>query len=471
MNTDEAAKALAQNSCGAMKAPAGCGKTQVIATAVAQHGGGKELVLTHTHAGVDALRQRLTSLGASASNYHIDTIAGWALRLASAFPATANLPSDQPRSHEEYCATYTSAAHLARLSPIREVLRASYSGVYVDEYQDCTVDQHQLVTALTEFLPCRIVGDPLQGIFGFGDNQVIDWDRDIQGVFEELPGSTEPWRWTKTNPELGAWLQVVRRILETGQDIDLRCAPVQWIDGSSYRQQMEVNVCMRSSRTDKETVIVIRTWPNQCHDLARRLRGRFSCVEPIDTKDFYNAAARIGAANGLERAVAVIDFAARCITQAGSRLRTIRNAFEDGRVPRVRNHRDQLDALLQVAQEGGFNAIESTLDTIELIPSAIVYRRELLREMKRAVQAFVNGEAESLEEAAWIIRNRTRRLGRILPRYAVGTTLLVKGLEFDHAIVLDADAYDAKNLYVAMTRGSRSLTIVSDAPFLRPSCT
>jgi hypothetical protein len=46
----------------------------------------------------------------------------------------------------------------------------------------------------------------------------------------------------------------------------------------------------------------------------------------------------------------------------------------------------------------------------------------------------------------------------------VGTTLLVKGLEFDHAVVLDADALDAKNLYVALTRGARSLTVVSRGP-------
>ena len=33
----------------------------------------------------------------------------------------------------------------------------------------------------------------------------------------------------------------------------------------------------------------------------------------------------------------------------------------------------------------------------------------------------------------------------IMPRCAVGTTLLVKGLEFHHAIVLDADAFNAFN--------------------------
>ena len=38
--------------------------------------------------------------------------------------------------------------------------------------------------------------------------------------------------------------------------------------------------------------------------------------------------------------------------------------------------------------------------------------------------------------------------------------LLVKGLEYDHAVILDADAPDAKDLYVDMVRGSKSLAIV-----------
>ena len=53
----------------------------------------------------------------------------------------------------------------------------------------------------------------------------------------------------------------------------------------------------------------------------------------------------------------------------------------------------------------------------------------------------------------------------------MGTTLLVKGLEFHHAVVLDADAYDARNLYVALTRGSNSLTVVSRGQIIQPKGT
>jgi len=50
----------------------------------------------------------------------------------------------------------------------------------------------------------------------------------------------------------------------------------------------------------------------------------------------------------------------------------------------------------------------------------------------------------------------------------IGTTLLVKGLEYDHAIVLDATTLTRKELYVALTRGARTLTIVSTNPVLNP---
>ncbi len=44
---------------GSVTAPAGCGKTQLIADALTQHFGRKPvLVLTHTNAGVTALRTR-----------------------------------------------------------------------------------------------------------------------------------------------------------------------------------------------------------------------------------------------------------------------------------------------------------------------------------------------------------------------------------------------------------------------------
>ena len=73
---------------------------------------------------------------------------------------------------------------------------------------------------------------------------------------------------------------------------------------------------------------------------------------------------------------------------------------------------------------------------------------------------------EAAEQYQGEFRHKGRPVGR---RRLIGTTLLVKGLEFDHAIVLDAASLSKKELYVALTRGARSLTIVSTDPVLDPA--
>jgi hypothetical protein len=470
METNEAAAALAHAKRGAMQAAAGCGKTMVISVAVARHGGGRELVLTHTHAGVDALRRRLVELGAPIRSYKLDTIAGWALRLAASFPCAASLSNCKPRTDDDYSTVYRGAEILVRLKPIQEILQASYSGVYVDEYQDCSIEQHALVVALSMVLPCRIVGDPLQGIFDFRGIPVVDWSRHVASQFKEVPGPTVAWRWQNSNPDLGTWLQAVRCKLLAGAGVNLRDAPIRWLSSNTEiaRRNNQRQACFDSVGINGDSVVAIHQWPGQCHDISRRLNGSFSCVEPIDVDDLFKFARLIDSTSGLDRAIAVLDFASKCMTGIRTQLSTIRKAFEKNRVPAIRKYKMQLDVLLAVANSGDPRVINTALDALNRIPSVVIFRRELLNEMFRTVRAYADGEAPSMSEAAWVVRSRTRQIGRRLPRCVIGTTLLVKGLEFDHAVILDADAHDAKNLYVALTRGSKTLTIVSKSSFLQP---
>src|SRR6185503_6569895 len=72
---------------GTVVAPAGCGKTHAILKAAERYQGKKPLlVLTHTNAGVAALRSRLTKAGVRHGNYRLGTIDGWAMRLIRQFP-------------------------------------------------------------------------------------------------------------------------------------------------------------------------------------------------------------------------------------------------------------------------------------------------------------------------------------------------------------------------------------------------
>lgn len=467
---DAIAAALAVSSRGAMIAAAGFGKTHTIAKAIADHSCGRELVLTHTHAGIDALRRRLDEFKAPRKTYHVDTIAGWALRLAASFPKSSGVPTTAPRESAEYASVYAGATRLLELRPVREVIRASFSGVYVDEYQDCTIEQHRLVLSLAEVLKCRLVGDPLQGIFGFGDNKAIRWNPDVTSHFEAVAGPTTAWRWKGTNQKLGEWLDEARQKLSCGDAVDLRGAPVRWLAGADPKTKHleQRKACLAAAKKASETVIAIHHWPAQCHQIASGLNGLFSCIEAIDPEDLYEAASRIDSASGLARCVAVLDFAGKCMTTVKTELNTIRNAFSDDRVPNVKKHVDVRDALCAVGGAEWLKALPGAFEAVIGVSGCAIYRRELWREMGRSLEAVLGGEAATLTDAASIVRNRARMRGRRLPQHAVGTTLLVKGLQFDHAIVLDGDGYDANNLYVALTRGVKSLTVVSKAPTIVP---
>jgi DNA helicase-2/ATP-dependent DNA helicase PcrA len=128
---------------GTVTAPAGCGKTQLIAYALAGHRGNKPiLVLTHTNAGVAALRGRLDRASVPASAYRLSTIDGWAIRLISTFPGRSAHDPEILRlgaPARDYPAIRDAAWKLLQAGHVSEVLKASYAHLIVDEYQDCSV--------------------------------------------------------------------------------------------------------------------------------------------------------------------------------------------------------------------------------------------------------------------------------------------------------------------------------------------
>ena len=110
------------------------------------------------------------------------------------------------------------------------------------------------------------------------------------------------------------------------------------------------------------------------------------------------------------------------------------------------------------------------LNTVKAFPAVKAVRADLFNRMRGVLNQHVLYPSLTLREAAERyhaeFRYRGRPVGR---RRLIGTTLLVKGLEFDHAIVLDARSLSRKELYVALTRGARSLTIISTTAMLTPA--
>jgi DNA helicase-2/ATP-dependent DNA helicase PcrA len=127
------------------------------------------------------------------------------------------------------------------------------------------------------------------------------------------------------------------------------------------------------------------------------------------------------------------------------------------------------NALTTLSRSNSLPDALSALAVLKTFPGAVLFRRELFEEMQRSLRLVIAGEATSLKDAVWQARNRTRFSGRRVGRCIIGRTLLVKGLEFDHCVLLDADGLGAKDLYVALTRGARSLTVLSRAQTISPA--
>lgn len=463
MSSDGHAELLAKSHRACLTAPAGCGKTEVIARAIAYQPEGRQLVLTHTHAGVKALRDRLRKLNVSPRYYYVDTIAGWSLKYAAAFPSLSGLVNFLPTGNE-WDRVYEAMVRLLSNSAIEKIVRCSYNGVYVDEYQDCVVLQHEIILQIANMLPCRILGDPLQAIFEFA-GPLVDWSSHVRPNFAGLPDLTTPWRWSETNPALGDWLVKLRNGLLAGESIDLYNGPLRWMKLTPQNRRA---VCFNLARQPNGPIVAIEKWAPGAHKLASSLNGTFTSMEEMECRDLMKWCEKIDTSSGLKRAMTIIDFASECMTKVSTELRTIRTKLvsADIRVSRLQKHRDVAIALSQVVASQERGPVAAALRTIEGIEGTVLYRRELWSEMKKTL-AWCESETQSLKDTAWKIRNRASSIGRVMERRMVSRTLLIKGLQFDHAVVLNADELNTKELYVAMTRGSKSLTVLSSNPVLR----
>ncbi|MGH9884116.1 MAG: UvrD-helicase domain-containing protein, partial [bacterium] len=259
---------------GSVMAPAGCGKTELIARAAAINCGKCMLVLTHTNSGLRALKDRMQRLRVKPGSVHVDTIAGWALRYAMAYPAGSKCANHEPLG-TEWDRVYGGVVELLDVRALRAVVQASYSRLVVDEYQDCSNVQNRLVGKLAALLPTCILGDPLQGIFDFADG-LVPWS-EVTADFPLIGELTTPWRWNGKNERLGAWCLALRRALLAGDSIDLSSGPITWrkIDQASPR-----NEAFRIARLNG-AVVVIRKWEAQAHKFARMLCGRYRSMEEV----------------------------------------------------------------------------------------------------------------------------------------------------------------------------------------------
>lgn len=460
--SSDLARAFASCSTRSVVAPAGCGKTHLIAAAM-PHCTGPQLVLTHTHAGVRAILDKLKREGVPSSACTVRTIDGLALRYATAFPTLSGCTQAQPSGDDWECIRQAAVAALGHRA-VRRVISTSYSGLIVDEYQDCTRSQHELITRLAGIVPCRVLGDPMQSLFAsIGKDGHPCWIEDVLATFPVLDEMMKAWRWLASNPALGTWLHTIRTPLEEGRPIDLKTAHLAW--QSAVSEQDQVSACYRALGRNNGTVLALRQWRPQCYRLARFLRNTYSCIEPVEFDDLMSWAARLETVTGSRLAVEFTRFCEECWAALPGPIRNVFAAIRGatGCRPRQQDAKRVRDAIEWLRHGDDALRLAEAMDRVESCwRGATLARWELWNLMKRASAEHKAAPCKSLRGIAWHLRDTERTVGRRVPRRCLGTPLLVKGLEFHHAVVLDArDFKDAESLYVALTRASTSLTVLS----------
>lgn len=460
---------------GSVTAPAGCGKTHLIAQTLTEYAGKKPiLILTHTNAGVASLRARLSRMGVPSGKYQLYTLDGYSIRLIATFPVLSNLNPDileLQNTASDYPAIRNCAKNLLASGNIDHIIKASYSHLIVDEYQDCSLPQHELVCLLTGILPTCVLGDPMQAIFGFRGNILVDWEKDVLPVFPAAQELTVPWRWYNVAAnQLGDWLLDARVKLMEHAPLDLRTLPdyVTWHEIKSEKDS--ASVIRKAAQTKipgkKARALILCDSMNlrAQRELAGHTPGA-STIESVEMRDLISFG-RVFSTLNSDSIWHLFDFIKQVIKKAGiselsKRIETLQAGTARKEPSKIEQH--CLEFIASPSYRSALNILQSARDQ----DGASVFRPTIYSGCIRALR-LVNAGNFDFEKAVKNVREQYRLYGRNLPMRGVGSTLLLKGLEADIAVVTDPGTMDSKNLYVAITRGSERLVICSPTPVLNP---
>ncbi|MFA5197585.1 MAG: UvrD-helicase domain-containing protein [Patescibacteria group bacterium] len=452
-------------------APAGYGKTHAIAECL-KYVKGKQLILTHTHAGVASLKEKIQNLGVSSEKYRVETISSYAQKYVNAFYCGNDIPK-QEDGKNYYPFIIDKAKSLFGMSLIQDVIKATYTGLFVDEYQDCNIGQHYFVKALANILPTRLFGDPLQGIFDFNGDTLVDFDKDLS-EFERFPDLSTPWRWKDNNPKLGDVFKDIRDKLIKKQCIDL----------SLYNSHIEILAADNNQKiwelVRNDSVLIINPNSSKISDrmqFIKKLNYSFRLVEAIDHRDFYSLACKLDELKSSKNLYEGLMFFLKGepvkkksrITRKNTLLTGLAKYFpDDKKFPNSKagELRSIIDSIKNWENNKSFSLLAKIFREIKKLNGVNCYRSELFFDLCEAIE-YAEHKSISIYEAMKEIRNRTRRVGRKVTGRCVGTTLLTKGLEFDTVAILDVHSFKClKNFYVAITRASKKLIIFTNKRIL-----
>ncbi|HET6252980.1 MAG TPA: UvrD-helicase domain-containing protein [Puia sp.] len=457
--TDTIHTAIAQSASGFVEAPAGCGKTEAIVTTVKDFCTAPQLILTHTNAGVQALTQRLRYFQVPSSRYHVDTISGWAWNWVRRYPRNSHYAASTDIA--DWNAVYPAMTLLLDQHHVRSVVIHSYAGVIVDEYQDCTTAMHQLILKLKELLPCRVLGDPLQGIFGFRGQPLVSWPAVTRDFSFNLGTLDTPFRWIKAgNEPLGQWLLQARPHFLANTEPDYRRAPITRLQ-TEFKYLSSTLIRLTHETTGRICIIGPKARDLPAAILTTLVNHKYKIIESNELSTVKTFIGSYAAGETGQR-TSISEFVANCYSGLGTEKTFIEKLI------RGETQRPSIAARKWLAEKRKIGLsppflldLFDYLDEYATIPcklsDSLSALKCILEEHIRTETSLLNLYAE--EVAARKHQNRSQQFR------CVGSTLLVKGLEFDHVIIVRSANWPRnwgtyKDLYVALTRGSKTVTLI-----------
>jgi hypothetical protein len=459
-------------------APAGFGKTHTIAECLKTiNSKGKQLILTHTHAGVASIKEKIKKEGIPNSCFEVETISSFAQKYVLAFYTGTDLPN-QEDSKCYYPFIIDKANVLFKIKPIRQIISNTYKGLFVDEYQDCTVSQHNLILLLSGLFPTHILGDFLQGIFGFNGEQLVDLNDELamKGFIDSKYELDKPQRWLNgNNAILGSDLKSIREDLISKKEVDLNMytsIELKLITEMDLFNPSKDYYKQISKLLDEENVLILHPDSTSIHSrikIIQTFNNRFTLVESIDAKEFYALSKEADLLTKENIRLKLIELCHKLFNKTGVDIWFNNKGFKSKTKAEDKEKLKPLEILFNSLEENlSFKNLAKLLKSIKELTGVKCYRKELFSTFCKALE---DAEIQSISvlESMNNKRNMTRRIGRKIYGRCIGTTLLTKGLEFDTVAILNAHKFECpKHLYVAMTRASKRLIIFTDKPNLNP---
>lgn len=339
-------------------------------------------------------------------------------------------------------------------------------------------------------LPLHLLGDPLQGIYNFGDEPLVDFDKDLT-AFRKFNFLNTPWRWQSNNERLGRLILSMRNKLEEGK-------PVELLEHSEfdfyirdfpqlkeeYKPEAYKSLFKAIKYFEQKNQSVLVIYPIHKQENGRMvgllddrlklnsyLGQQLKVLDAIDENVYYEAA--LCAVRVLVGGEAYLKHFHDLLVKLKFNKSGLNNWLDRSGKPKNKRNPDEKryseklkELFTNLKTRRSPDNLLSLLTFFASLPKVSKKHPPLYYSLLRALEnSTISGQ--SIHDEMVHVKNCQRIRGNRNSRKCIGTTLLTKGLEFDAVIIWGAHRFiDRKNFYVAISRAKKSLVIYTSDKIL-----